>query len=62
MREHLIERCQTRAATVDFSSFVSRLPAISLLSETEARALSLYLAERWRRLDDLVRSALFSQH
>lgn len=62
MREHLIERCQTRAATVDFSSFVSRLPAISLLSETEARALSLYLAERWRRLDDLVRRALFSQH
>lgn len=38
------------------------LPPIDLLSTGEAEALTLYVAERWRNLDELLRLALFSPY
>ena len=61
-RHELLRHVKSRAPSLPVSELASLLPPIGLLPNTEAEALSLYIATRWRNLDELLRLALFSQY
>lgn len=61
-RHDLLLQAKSRSSALLTDALVSGLPAIDLLSTGEAEALSLYVAERWRNLDELLRLALFSRY
>lgn len=61
-RHDFLQQARSRPHVLLTGALISELPTIGLLASGEAEALSLYIAERWRSLDELLRLALFSRY